>query len=166
MTKVWTHKVPPTMVVSVLQFQEGHARYKHLKSPYFLPGLGLHYPPQSWLYFPWGELLSQSRWRARAMVRMPPTHTPAALVLAFHFRCYTTDKDKRWEHCDAPICSKFSYTYLNRKVFCITYPARRLQRWSFIYNDGMVMFFFHGTIAINGFSMVLPSLDHHHWMFL
>ena len=41
----------------------------------------------------------------------------------------------------------------------------RLRRWSLFYNDGMVMFFFQGTIAINGFSMVLPSLDHHHWMF-
>ena len=29
----------------------------------------------------------------------------------------------------------------------------------------MVMFFFQGTIAMDGFSMVLPSLDHHHWMF-
>ena len=29
----------------------------------------------------------------------------------------------------------------------------------------MVMFFFQGTIAIDGFSMVLPYLDHHHWMF-
>ena len=29
----------------------------------------------------------------------------------------------------------------------------------------MVMFFFQGTIAIDGFSMVLPALDHHHWMF-
>ena len=38
----------------------------------------------------------------------------------------------------------------------------RLQRWSFFYNDGMVMFFFQGTIVIDGFSMVLPSLDHHH----
>ena len=27
------------------------------------------------------------------------------------------------------------------------------------------MFFFQGTIAIDGFSMVLPYLDHHHWMF-
>ena len=27
------------------------------------------------------------------------------------------------------------------------------------------MFFFQGTIVIDGFSMVLPSLDHHHWMF-
>ena len=27
------------------------------------------------------------------------------------------------------------------------------------------MFFFQGTIAINVFSMVLLSLDHHHWMF-
>ena len=27
------------------------------------------------------------------------------------------------------------------------------------------MFFFQGTIAIDGFSMVLPPLDHHHWMF-
>ena len=26
------------------------------------------------------------------------------------------------------------------------------------------MFFFQGTIATDGFSMVLPSLDHHHWM--
>jgi len=41
----------------------------------------------------------------------------------------------------------------------------RLQRWSFFYNDGMVMFFFQGTIVIDGFSMVLPSLDHYHWMF-
>ena len=29
----------------------------------------------------------------------------------------------------------------------------------------MVMFFFQGTIAIDGFSMVLPSQDYHHWMF-
>ena len=41
----------------------------------------------------------------------------------------------------------------------------RLQRWSFFHNDGMVMFFFQGTIVIDGFSMVLPSLDHYHWMF-
>ena len=27
------------------------------------------------------------------------------------------------------------------------------------------MFFFQGTIAIDGLSMVLPSLEHHHWMF-
>ena len=26
------------------------------------------------------------------------------------------------------------------------------------------MFFFQGTIAVDGFSMVLPSPDHHHWM--
>ena len=45
-------------------------------------------------------------------------------------------------------------------------PGNRLQRWSFFYNDGMVMIFFQGTIVIDGFSMVLPSLDHHHWMFL
>ena len=38
-----------------------------------LPGLGLPNPPQASLYFAWGELLSQSRWRAKAMVRMPPT---------------------------------------------------------------------------------------------
>ena len=44
-------------------------------------------------------------------------------------------------------------------------PQSRLRRWSFFYNDGMVMFFFQGTIVIDGFSMVLPSLDHHHWMF-
>ena len=37
-----------------------------------------------------------------------------------------------------------------------------------IYNDGMVMFFSssQGNIAIDGFSMVLPPLDHYHWMFL
>ena len=40
--------------------------------------------------------------------------------------------------------------------------TNRLQRWSFFHNDGMVMFFFQGTIVIDGFSMVLPSLDHHH----
>ena len=28
------------------------------------------------------------------------------------------------------------------------------------------MIFFQGTIAIDGFSMVLPSLEHYHWMFL
>ena len=28
------------------------------------------------------------------------------------------------------------------------------------------MFFFQGTIAIDGFSMVLPSLDYHHWIFV
>ena len=27
----------------------------------------------------------------------------------------------------------------------------------FFYNDGMVMFFSQGTIAINGFSMVFPN---------
>ena len=47
----------------------------------------------------------------------------------------------------------------------VTMVRSRLRRWSFFHNDGMVMFFFQGTIAINGFSMVLPSLDHHHWMF-
>ena len=69
---------------------------------------------------------------------MPPTHTPGALVLAFHFRCYTTDSNKRWELCDAPICAaatttttttakgKFSYTYLHRNVFYITYPAQQM----------------------------------------
>ena len=41
----------------------------------------------------------------------------------------------------------------------------RLQRWSFFCNDGMGCFFFQGTIAIDGFSMVLPALVHHHWMF-
>ena len=44
----------------------------------------------------------------------------------------------------------------------LTRDLDRLQRWSFFCNDGMVMFFFQGTIAIDGFSMVLPALDHHH----
>ena len=33
----------------------------------------------------------------------------------------------------------------------------RLQRWSFFHNDGMVMFFFQGTIVIDGFSMIFPN---------
>ena len=28
------------------------------------------------------------------------------------------------------------------------------------------MFFSQGTIVTDGFSMVLPPLDHHHWMFI
>ena len=38
----------------------------------------------------------------------------------------------------------------------------RLQRWSFFHSDGMIMKFFEGTIAIDGFSMVLLPLNHHH----
>ena len=41
----------------------------------------------------------------------------------------------------------------------------RLRRWSFFFNDGMVLFFSQGTIVIDGFSMVFPPLNHHHWMF-
>ena len=48
---------------------------------------------------------------------------------------------------------------LPRRVFT------RLQRWSFFSNDVMVMFFLQGTIANDGFSMVLLPPDHHHWMF-
>jgi len=40
------------------------------------------------------------------------------------------------------------------------------------HNDGQfframewLMFFFQATIELNGFSMVLTTLDHHHWMF-
>ena len=40
----------------------------------------------------------------------------------------------------------------------------KLQRRSFLQRwDGNV--FFLGTIVIDGFSMVLPSMDQHHWMF-
>ena len=35
----------------------------------------------------------------------------------------------------------------------------------FFSNDAMVMFFLQGTIANDGFSMVLLPPDHHHWMF-
>ena len=35
-------------------------------------------------------------------------------------------------------------------------------RWSFFRSDGMVNVFFQGTIGIDGFSMVLPALNHHH----
>ena len=38
-------------------------------------------------------------------------------------------------------------------------------RWSFFQNDGMVNVFLQGTISINGFSMVLPALNHHALMF-
>ena len=38
----------------------------------------------------------------------------------------------------------------------------RLQRWSFFSNDAMVMIFFQGTIANDGFSMVFLPPDHHH----
>ena len=55
--------------------------------------------------------------------------------------------------------------YKGQKWVKIFTNRSRLQRWSFFCNDGMVMFFFQGTIAIDGFSMVLPALDHHHWMF-
>ena len=40
-------------------------------------------------------------------------------------------------------------------------PARPV-RWSFFRSDGMVNVFFQGTIGIDGFSMVLPALNHHH----
>ena len=42
----------------------------------------------------------------------------------------------------------------------------RPQRWSIFQGDGMVNAFFKSTIAVNGFSMVLTKMDHHHWMFL
>ena len=41
----------------------------------------------------------------------------------------------------------------------------RPQRWSIFQSDGMVNVFFQATIDFNGFSMVLTTLDHHHWMF-
>ena len=41
-------------------------------------------------------------------------------------------------------------------------PSYRLRRWSFFPNDGMVILFFQGTIATDGFPMVLSPSDHHH----
>ena len=41
----------------------------------------------------------------------------------------------------------------------------RPERWSIFQSDGMVNVFFQATIDFNGFSMVLTTLDHHHWMF-
>ena len=41
----------------------------------------------------------------------------------------------------------------------------RLRQRSFFSNDAMVMFFFQGTIANDGFSMVLLLPVHYHWMF-
>jgi len=43
--------------------------------------------------------------------------------------------------------------------------AIRPRRWSIFQSDGMVNVFFQATIEVNGFSMVLTTLDHHHWMF-
>ena len=42
-----------------------------------------------------------------------------------------------------------------------TQPSRP-QRWSIFQGDGMVNVFFKATIAVNGFSIVLTKLDHHH----
>ena len=75
------------------------------------------------------------------MVRMSPTATPGALVLAFHFRCYTTDSNKRWELCHVPICApatpangKYSYILISSEgalyVYVIMpydYPADQLK---------------------------------------
>ena len=52
--------------------------------------------------------------------------------------------------------------------FCCFYAFKcyRGEQWSFFGSYGMVMFFFLArTIGINGFSMVLLLLDHHHLMF-
>ena len=46
-----------------------------------------------------------------------------------------------------------------------TWVQFRPQRWSIFQSDGMVNVFFQATIEFNGFSMVLTTLDHHHWMF-
>ena len=44
----------------------------------------------------------------------------------------------------------------------LTQTFIRLERWSNFWDDTMVIFF-QGTF--DGFSMVLPHLDHYHWMF-
>ena len=57
------------------------------------------------------------------------------------------------------------YSYNNRPFQANTGqpPVRGLgEQWSFSGSDGMVMFFFARTIGINGFSMVLLPLNHHH----
>ena len=56
---------------------------------------------------------------------------------------------------------RFFHRFFQYCVICVF----RLQRWSFFDNDGMVMNILWGTIAIDGFSMVLLPLNHHHWMF-
>ena len=38
----------------------------------------------------------------------------------------------------------------------------RPRRWSIFQSDGMVNVLFQATIEVNGFSMVLTTLDHHH----
>ena len=43
--------------------------------------------------------------------------------------------------------------------FC--FDHNRLARWSFFSSDGMVILFFQGTIAIDGFPMVLSPPNHH-----
>ena len=67
----------------------------------------------------------------------------------------------------------FSYNMCaaaSRMLYCTinNIPATaevRPVRWSFFLSDGMVNVFFQGTIGINGFSMVLPALNHNHLMF-
>ena len=54
--------------------------------------------------------------------------------------------------------------YRPKKSFWGT-PYCRPRRWSIFQSDGMVNVFFQATIDFNGFSMVLTTLDHHHWMF-
>ena len=59
--------------------------------------------------------------------------TPGALALAFHFRCYTTDSNKRWELCPAPICApvngKYSYTYNEINTWRSTLRSLWLWLW-------------------------------------
>ena len=51
------------------------------------------------------------------------------------------------------------------RQLCHRSSGRRPQRWSIFQSNGMVNGFFQATIDFNGFSMVLTTLDHHHWMF-
>ena len=41
----------------------------------------------------------------------------------------------------------------------------RLERWSNFWDDAMEILLSGGTIASDGFSLVLPHLDHYHWIF-
>ena len=66
------------------------------------------------------------------------------------------------------------YTIIYCECFCLVFDVGTpidhnkldFNDGHFFSNNAMVMFFSQGTIVIDGFSMVLPPLDHHHWMFI
>ena len=78
---------------------------------------------------------------------------------------------RRLANPDPNVCLQFRQTwtfsaFLQQchliRTFAESNNPDRPQRWSIFQGDGMVNVFFLGTIAVNGFSMILTKLDHHH----